>query len=171
MKKIEEEYQEHVLPEKVQKYINNPIVLVLNIEDFFRQIRQEESFILRRIRTNHIVEFLLPRTKAILQAEEEVLREMLQLIEENLDYFIEITQEINEKNYHEFVKLMDFLVLHYVGNRSYYDAQLESVYQSFQGVDYCDYSQRNTREDIRRLVSQKIGEAKGVKQLEKKNQM
>ncbi|MBR3211091.1 MAG: hypothetical protein IKF71_04045 [Bacilli bacterium] len=168
MKSIEEEYDEYAVSDSVKERIDSPLYLILNIEDFFKQVERDETFILRAIRTNHIVGKILPRKKEIFDEQEKVLREMIQLADENLDYYIAIMEEIDDKNYKELLKLMDFLVTHYMGNRSYYDSQLEAIQQAIRGIEFCDYSKRNTRMDIQKLVAKKIGKIKEQKQLEKK---
>ena len=171
MKKIEEEYQEYVVSEEIQKRIDSPLVLILNIDDFFKQVRRDEKFISRAIKRNRFVGKVFPKTKCVVDAQEEVLLEMFGLAEENLDYYDNILVEISHDNYQELLKLMDFLITHYMGNRSYYESRLEAIQQSLKGIEFSDYSKRNTREDIQKFFEQKINEIKEKKQLEKKRKI
>ena len=171
MKTIDEEYQKYAVSEEVQERIDSPVHLILNIGDLMKQIERDERFIARAIKIYRLVGRIIPRAKPVLDVQEDVLEEMFQLAEDNLDYYTEIVCEINDKNYKELLKMVDFLVSHYISNRSYYDSRLESIQQAFKGIEFSDYSKRNTREDIQKFFEQKINEIKEKKQLEKKRKI
>lgn len=168
MDNIEQLYQEYVVPEDTFKKIRNQFFLVLNIEMTFKHIQKAERELAKRIRRNQMIEKIFASKKEILDAENSVYLKMIELIEENLDYFIAITREVDANNYRELTKLMDFIITHFTGNLLYYEAQREGIHQALKGIQFIDNSKQNTREAIKAFFEKKVAELKVQKQLEKK---
>ena len=171
MEDMEQLYQEYVLPEDTFKKIRNQFFLVLNIEMTFRHVQKHERELAKRIRRNQIVEKIFSGRKEVLDAENSIYLKMIELMEENLDYFIAITREVDANNYRELTKLMDFIITHFTGNLLYYEAQREGIYQALKGIQFIDNSKQNTREAIKSFFEKKVDELKVQKQLEKKYEM
>lgn len=171
MEEIEKLYNEYVVSGDTYKKIRNQLLLILNIELVFKSIERHERQLARKVRKNNLVERFFPERKGVLDAENSIYFEMMELMDENLDYFIAITREIDSENYKELTKLVDFLITHFVGNLLYYEAQIEGIYQALKGVNFIDNSKQNTREGIKAFVGKKVEEIKVQKQLAKKYEM
>ena len=168
MIKIEEEYIKHEIPEELKEKVIDPYVLVLNIDDVVKRLEKEEAQLLRRRKKNHIAQKFAFFTTDILRAEDEVYADMVDLVDDNLNLLIGITEIIDEDNYLELVKLVDFLVDQYLKNKEYYNSQLKVIDYATKGIVFVDNRKHNTHKMVKAFVTKKIIDMKAQKLLEKK---
>ncbi len=168
MIKIEEEYKKHEVPEDLKEKMVDPYVLVLNIEDVVKRLIKEEAQILRTRRRNRLAQKISFFNTDILKAEDSVYNDMVKLIDENLDLLTSITELIDEDNYMELVKLVDFMVVQYLSNKEYYKSQLDGIDYATRGITYIDNRKNNNQKLVKAFVMKKIIDMKAQKLLEKK---
>lgn len=168
MKKIEDMYNEHEVPEELKEKIVDPYILVLNIEDVVKRLVKEEGQLLRTRRRNRLAQKISVFNKDILKTEDEIYTDMIGVIEDNLDLFTEVTEIIDEDNYQENVKLVDFMVTQYLSNKDYYNSRLKGVDYATRGITFIDNRKHNTHKMVKAFVTKKIIDMKAQKLLEKK---
>lgn len=170
MKTIESSYKEYTIPKKVQEEMQDPFALVLGIEGIVKELEQEEKIVMRKRKRNHFVQLLLGDNE-FLKREDSYWEQLFQILEDNLDLLVAVTDLITTENYLEIVKFVDFLITHFTNNRSYIEGRLEGLNQSIKGIQYIDNRHPYTHKDFLEWAKKYIEQMKSTKQLEKKQEI
>ena len=178
MTEIESEYGRHKVPDDIQKKIIDDTYLALNIEDIAKEYFKEEKRLKRLIVKNWIVRHCLnahsilwtekTRYEQYLEQDRQYIEEIIEHIEDHEDYLLKILEVLDEKNWQEMLKILDFCVLHYVSNYNFIQGKRKSLEHAFAGIEYIDNRNKDTREEFKTWFEQKIEQNKPEKHLEKK---
>lgn len=174
MSKIEEEYKKYKLSIEISEHEIDDIDLLLNIEDILERLHEEEiaikkeqikESILRRI----IAPFSESSAERMMQ-DEEYLEELMEHVTDNEALFGKIAESITKEKVPEFIKLIDFLIKHYINNYQFIQEERKQVEYSMKGINYSS-GKENTREEIKQFVNNILEKENRVKTLEKKNEI
>ena len=168
MKKIEEAYQTHKLPEDLKEEITDPYALVLSIDSLVEEWEREEKETLRKRRKNHFFQKIIFGQKDILQREDSYLEQFQDLLEDNMDFTVGVLEVLTDENFLELARLVDFIVTHYIGNKGYINSRIEGLNQAMNGIRYVDNRHSYTHEELKEFVTKLLEKMKKEKQLEKK---
>lgn len=167
MKTIEEKYREHKIPEDLKEKMQDPYILVLNVDDVMKRLQSEERYTARRKKKNHLAQKIFRSEEELLKAEEDCYNSMLEIIDGYQDMLIGILEVLTEENFQEMVKLIDFMIVEYLNNKGNIAGRIEALNQSVAGFSYADYRYQYTYPELKEFVLKKIEEEKQKKQLVK----
>ena len=167
MEELEEKYKEHKLPEELKEEIQDPYCLIMSMDSLIEEWEKQEKSILRKRRKNHFFQILLGENELLLQ-EDSYLEKFLDLLEDNMDFLIEILEVITDENYLELARVVDFIVNQYVNNRGYIQGRIEGLSQSMNGFQYIDNRYSYNHEELKVFIRKILASMKKEKQLEKK---
>ena len=171
MRNIEEEYQKHELPDDIGKTMEDPYYFVLSVDGLMKKMEREEKITARRRGRNRISQKIFPSERSLLQQEEDCLTQMIELLDDDMDLLTQVIETLTKENFHELVKVVDFLVVHYLENKGYIAGRIEALNQSVSGFGYVDCRFENTHPAVKEFLTKKLESMKKAKQLEKTEKM
>ena len=86
-------------------------------------------------------------------------------------FYVEILEIVDEKNFVELIKLVDFIIYNYAANMAYFNSLLNSIDAARRGISMVDYSREFTHPRVMKFVESKINSLKKAKELEKQSKI
>ncbi len=164
---IEEEYKKHVVPEDLVESIENPYILILNIEDNVKELEKTEKKIIKKKRRNRAAQTIFLSGREVLKEEELYYDQVLELINDNIILMYNVGSVVDPENLSDMIKLIDFMVTKYTDNMAYFASLIEGLDLSMQGISFVDNSKTYSHPAVKEFVENKINALKSAKMLEK----
>lgn len=175
MDSVKEQFKNHQVPEDIVKKIKDDKCACLNMESAVEALYRTEKKVYRQLIKNAFKQEIGELTESIfhvpdpriLIADEKYLNEMYALVEDTISMIEEMMPCINQDNYQELVRLLDFLVSQFTNNFQTLGRRRESLQYAKKGFGYIDGRCDDTREEVNEFFSEEIKKYKDEKQLVK----
>lgn len=175
MDSIKEQFKNHQVPEDIFKKINDDRCAYLNMESaveaLYRTGKKVNRLLIKNAFKQEMGELLEPifhvPDPRILIADEKYLNEMYALVEDTISMIEEMMPCINQDNYQELVRLLDFIVSQFKNNFQTLGRRRESLQYAKKGFGYIDGRCDDTREEVYEFFQEEIKKYKDEKQLVK----
>ena len=167
MEEIEQEYESYVVSDDVKETIVDPFSLVLSIEIIVKKFEKVSVSIRKKKNRNKLYKMIFLGENYLIQEEDDCWNKVIKTIEDNTNHLTRIVEVIDEDNFIELAKLVDFMVAKYETNMEFFVARLNSINASYHGFHMVDYSKNYTHPQVMEFVERKINGLKKEKELEK----
>ena len=168
MGSLEDRYKTHEIPKSIkQLFISEDAVGVYLTENNLRLVKLQSKN-KRQLLYNKILQLIFWFDKEALNIDRGYLKENDQLFSSTIDMLTSLYSVLDEKNYLEIGKLIDFILELYADNYGVISSKRRALNYNRSGIQFFDNRYSDTREDVEEFFNKETQKYKKDKMLEKK---
>lgn len=159
---VEDDYDTYRMRPEVKSGIQDPTTLYLNIEAVIAELEISEKEIAKERR-----KCLVKDSIGNLKKTRGYYKKILEIIDKNIGALVFMEDTIDENNFRELTKLLDFMVTAYADNVKHYQNKVETVSYHPEGYDFVNERYKYNHEELMKFVKDKLLGLNNEKELEK----